>query len=122
MVSPKKEKEQNMKTIVTLAIIALFAATATAAHTDVITKGGAAKLMKAPTVQTGTPALAAPMNCPKCKSEFVSVTIPRDKSTPPSTVMVERHACPTCVNKWVTIGHGKAKVLTTVHTCGGCKS
>jgi len=111
-----------MKTIVTLAIVALFAVTASAAHTDVITKGGASKLMKAPSVQTGTPALAAPMNCPMCKSEFVSVTIPRNKATPPSTVTVERHACPNCVNKWVTSGFGKAKVLTTVHMCGGCKS
>jgi len=111
-----------MKTIVTLAIVALFAATATAAHTDVITKGGASRLMKAPSVQTETPALAVPMNCPKCKSEFVSVTVPRNKAISPSSVLVERHACPSCVNKWVTSGHGKAKVLTTVHTCGGCKS
>jgi hypothetical protein len=108
-----------MKTIVTLAIVALFAATA--ARAEVITKGGAAGLMKAPNIQTEAPAAVA-MLCPKCKSEFASVTVPTFKGTAPATATVERHACAGCGNKWITSGHGKAKVETAVHTCGGCKS
>ena len=108
-----------MKTIVTLAIVALLAATA--ARAEVITKGGAARLMKAPNIRTEAPPAAA-MVCLKCKSEFVSVTVPTFKGTAPATTTVERHACASCGTKWVTSGHGKAKVETAVHTCGDCKS
>ena len=108
-----------MKTIVTLAIVALFAATA--AHAEVITKGGATGLMKAPNTRTEAP-IAAAMSCSKCKSEFVSLTVPTFKGTAPATATVERHACASCGNTWVTSGHGKAKVETAVHTCGSCKS
>ena len=74
-----------MKTIITLSIAALFAATAASA--DVITKGGAAGLMKAPSVRTETPAPAA-MACPKCKSEFVAVDVPASKGTAATTTTV----------------------------------
>jgi transcription elongation factor Elf1 len=62
------------------------------------------------------------MNCPKCKSEFVTVTTPAFKGNTPVTRLVERHACPDCGTKRVSTGYGKAKVETVVHTCGGCKS
>jgi len=119
MDSPEQKEELNMKTIITLAIVALFAATA--ARAEVITKGGAAGLMKAPNIRTEAP-VAVAMLCPKCKSEFASVTVPTFKGTAPVTATVERHACASCGNKWVTSGHGKAKVETAVHTCGDCKS
>ena len=105
-----------MKTIITLAIVALFAATA--ARAEVITKGGASALMKAPAVKTGAPIAA--MKCALCKSEFVTVKAPAFKGTAPAAATLERHACASCGNKWVTIGHGKAKVEVAVHTCGGC--
>ena len=104
-----------MKTIVTLAIVALFAATA--ARADVITKGSASSLTKAPAAKTGAPVAA--MKCALCKSEFVGVKVPSFKGSP-SSVTVERHACASCGNKWVTTGHGKAKADVAVHTCGGC--
>jgi len=108
-----------MKTITTLAIVALFATTVAGA--EVITKGGAAQLAKAPYSPTATTAPAA-MPCPNCKSQFVTVTAPTFKGSAPSTATVERHACPNCETKLVTSGHGKAKVETATHSCGGCKS
>ena len=111
----KKEKELNMKTIITLTIVALLSATA--ARADVITKGGGSAPLRAPTVKAATP--AATMKCALCKSEFVSVKVPSFKGSP-SSVTVERHACASCGNKWVTSGDGKAKVEVAKHTCGGC--
>lgn len=105
-----------MKTIVTLTIIALFAATA--ARAEVITKGGASALLKVSPVKTE--AAAPAMKCAMCKSEFVTAKTPSFKGTAPTAVTVERHACVSCGNKWVTSGHGKAKVEVAVHTCGGC--
>lgn len=107
-----------MKTTITLAIVALLAATA--ARAEVITKGGAAGLMKAPDVRTGPQ--AAPMNCAACTSKFVTVKVPTFKGTEPRTAIIERHECKTCETKVVTTGHGKAKVERAVHTCGGCKA
>lgn len=107
-----------MKTTITLAIVALLAATA--ARAEVITKGGASGLMKAPAlVRTETPAPA--MRCAACTSEYVTVRLPTFKGTVPETAIVERHACKTCGTKWVTTGHGKAKVEVAQHTCGACK-
>jgi len=111
-----KEKDENMKTIITLAIVALLSATAAGA--EVITKGGASALMKSPTVKAGAPAAA--MKCALCKSEFVTVKTPEFKGTGSGAATVERHACASCGNKWVTSGHGKAKVELAMHTCGGC--
>lgn len=111
-----KEKEENMKTIITLAIVALVSTTA--ARAEVITKGGASALLKAPTVTDGTPIAA--MKCATCKSEFVTVKLLTFKGSTPETALIERHACASCGNKWVTAGHGKAKVEVAVHTCGGC--
>lgn len=107
-----------MKTTVTLAIAALLAATA--AHAEVITKGGASGLMKATAPQTGKPAPA--MKCADCVSEFVIVKVPTFKGTVPGTAILERHGCKACGTKWVTTGHGKAKVDVAVHTCASCKS
>jgi transcription elongation factor Elf1 len=108
-----------MKTITTLAIAALFAGTLAGA--EVITKGGAAQLAKAPYTRTATPAPAA-MSCPNCKSDLVTMNVPTFKGSAPTTATVERHACPNCETKLVTSGHGKAKVETATHSCGGCKS
>jgi hypothetical protein len=108
-----------MKTIVTIALATLVAAFA--AQAEVITKGGAADLAISPTVRTEAPAAKA-MNCGMCKSEFAKVETPTFKGTAPTVVTVERHACPTCGTKWVSAGHGKAKVESAVHTCGSCKS
>ena len=105
-----------MKTIITLAIVALFSLTA--ARAEVITKGGASALLKAPAVKAGTPAAA--MKCATCKSEFVTVKAPAFKGSTPETATLERHACTSCGTKWVTTGHGKAKVEVAKHTCGGC--
>ena len=116
MDSPEKEKDLNMKTIVTLAIVALFAATA--ARAEVITKGGASALLKAPAVNAGAAATA--MKCALCKSEFVTVKTPAFKGTAPAAATLERHACASCGTKWVASGHGKAKIDVAVHTCGGC--
>ena len=107
-----------MKTIITLAIAVLFAATA--ARAEVITKGGAGGLFKGPSVRADTAAPAA-MLCAKCTSEFVTRTAPAFKGTAPVVSTVERHACASCGTRWVTTGHGKAKVETAVHTCAGCK-
>jgi hypothetical protein len=112
---PERERK-NMKTILTLAIVALLSATA--ARAEVLTKGGASALMRLPPVKGGTPVAA--MKCATCKSEFVAVKVPTFKGTTAATAMVERHGCNSCGNKWVTTGHGKAKVNAAVHTCGGC--
>jgi len=105
-----------MKTIITLAIAALLSATA--ARAEVITKGGASALMKAPAVNAGAPIAA--MKCALCKSEFVTVNTPAFKGTAPAAATLERHPCASCGNKWITTGHGKAKVEVAKHTCGGC--
>ena len=118
-----KERD-HMKTLVTLAIASLFAVTTASA--EVVTKGGAARLFTAPAangaaaVATTRP-LAKPMVCAMCKSEFVTTRTPSFKGTAPALATVERHACADCGTKWVTTGHGKAKVETAVHTCVGCK-
>ena len=108
-----------MKTTITLAIVALLAATA--ARAEVITKGGAAGLMNAPALVPIAKAAPA-MKCAACTSEFVTVKVPTFKGTVPETAIAERHACKTCGTKWVTTGHGKAKVEAAVHTCRDCKS
>jgi transposase-like protein len=108
-----------MKTIIALTIATLF--TATAVRAEVVTKGGATGLTKAPTIQTQAPVRIA-MQCPKCKSEFVAVTGPSFKGAASVTATVERHDCASCGNKWITSGHGKAKVETAIHTCNGCNS
>ena len=105
-----------MKTIITLAIVALFAATA--ARAEVVTKGGAAGLTKGVVVKVETPVGA--MKCAMCKSEFVTVTAAASKGSAPTTSLLERHACTSCGNKWATTGHGKAKTEVARHTCGGC--
>ena len=105
-----------MKTIITLAIAGLFAATA--GRAEVITKGGASALLKAPAVKAGSPVAA--MKCARCKSEFVTVKTSAFKGTAPTVAPAERHACASCGNNWITTGHGKAKVEVAVHTCGGC--
>src|SRR5689334_3861161 len=103
-----------MKTIIALTIATLF--TAMAARAEVVTKGGATGLAKAPSVQTQAPVRIA-MQCPKCTSEFVAVTESNFKGAAPVTTTVERHGCPSCANKWLTSGHGKAKVETAIHSC-----
>lgn len=60
-----------MKTIITLAIAALISATA--ARAEVITKGGASALLKAPAVKAGTPVAA--VKCATCKSEFLTTKL-----------------------------------------------
>jgi hypothetical protein len=120
--SSEQEREQIMKTLITLVIAAIVSATA--ANAEVITKGGYSGLHKAPAPNSVAAAAKpmAPMACGNCKSEFVTATAPAFKGTTPSTSTVERHACASCGNKWITSGHGKAKVDVAVHTCGGCKS
>lgn len=108
-----------MKTIIALTIATLFAATA--ARAEVVTKGGATGLTKAPAVQTQAPVRIA-MDCAKCKSEYVALTRRGFKGAAPVTTTVERHGCAACGNKWITSGHGKAKVETAIHTCNDCKS
>jgi len=106
-----------MKTIITIAIVALFTVI-TARADGMRPKGGAGALLKAPEVKAGAPVAA--MKCATCKSEFVTIKTPAFKGTVPVTTIVERHACTSCENKWVTAGYGKARTLVTVHTCGGC--
>jgi hypothetical protein len=112
----RTKKEPNMKTIITLAIAALLSATA--ARAEVITKGGASALLKAPAPPA---AAAAPvMKCALCKSTFETVKAPVFKGSAPATTILERHACASCGTKWIAKGYGKAKVEVPVHTCGGC--
>ena len=106
-----------MKTKLITAVILAFFAT-TVARAEVIFKGGASGLMKAPVTRAEKAAPA--MNCAPCKSEFVTVKVPTFKGTVPATALIERHACASCGTKWLTTGHGKAKVDVAVHTCGGC--
>jgi len=113
--SPGKEKELNMKTIVTLAVALL---SGTVAWAEVSTKGGATQLMSPP--PAGSSQSKAAMKCALCKSEFVRVNVPSFKGSPTS-VLVERHGCKSCDSKMATTGHGKAKVSTTRHTCGNCQ-
>lgn len=105
--------------MLTLTVLALF--TAVGARSEVVTKGGATQLLPTSTVRATAPAAPA-MSCPACKSEFATVTAPTFKGTERATATIERHACLDCGTKWVTTGHGKAKVETAVHTCRGCKS
>src|ERR1043166_9306106 len=116
MDSPKRKKQQNMKTIITLVIATLISATAVRA--DVISKDGASALSKAPAVRAEASAPA--MKCATCKSEFVTIKAPVFKGTAPTTAILERHACTSCGTKWVTTGNGKARTEVAVHTCGGC--
>ena len=112
---PEKEKEQNMKTIVTLTAAALLGGTI--AWAQVPTKGGASKLINPPAAGSAKP--AGTMSCALCKSEFVRVNVPSFKGSPTS-VLAERHACKSCDTKVVTTGHGKAKVSRPSHVCGSC--
>jgi hypothetical protein len=108
-----------MKKIITIAIATLVVSFA--AQSEVITKGGAAGLVKSPAIRTEAP-VAKAMGCAMCKSEFAKVQTLTFKGTAPAAVTVERHECPSCGTKWVSTGHGKAKVESAVHTCGSCKS
>ncbi len=107
-------------TTITIAMATFIAATA--AFADITAKGGATALSKGTVVQPGNAAPAAAMNCPKCKSQMATVAVPGFKANEPKMATIQRHGCGDCGTKWVTTGHGKAKVETAVHTCGGCKS
>jgi hypothetical protein len=113
------ERENNMKTILTLAVAVFLSATV--AHAEVIAKGGATGLFKGTVVRAEKPAPAA-MSCANCKSEFATLKVPAFKGTAPAQATVERHACAACGTKWVATGHGKAKAEKAIHTCAGCKS
>ena len=105
-----------MKTILTTALVAVVIALGVRA--DVISKGGASALVKAPAVSTE--AAPTPMKCGMCKSEFATVQTPASKGTAPTASTVEKHGCASCVTTFNTTGHGKAKVETAVHGCNGC--
>jgi hypothetical protein len=113
----KQKQRTNMKTTIALAIAMLIA---TATHAEVVTKGGG--LAKGPRVSPGKASVTKTMNCPKCTSEFVTIPQATFKGSAPVATTVERHACNECGTKWVTHGHGKAKVEMAVHTCGNCNS
>jgi hypothetical protein len=61
-----------------------------------------------------------PMACALCKDEYVSRVDWTARGANKPTIIVARHLCDGCGNKWVVSGHGKAKINTAVHTCTTC--
>jgi hypothetical protein len=116
---PPTETKNMTDTMKTMLITTLVLLAATfAARAEVITKGGATALTRTPIVASAN--AHAAMNCPMCKSEFISVATTTHKGTAPVVTTVERHACAGCVTRIVTSGHGKAKAEVAVHACLGC--
>lgn len=63
------------------------------------------------------------MSCPKCKNSWVTVVeAPTKTGAKPDSRVEERHDCPGCEHKNVTVGHGKAKTDKVIHTCKMCGS
>lgn len=72
------------------------------------------------TVQAGDSIV---MSCPKCKDSWVTVVEASTKTgAKPDSRVEERHDCPGCEHKNVTVGHGKAKTDKVIHTCKMCGS
>ena len=63
------------------------------------------------------------MSCPKCKNSWATVVEASTKTgAKPDSRVEERHDCPGCEHKNVTVGHGKAKTDKLVHVCKKCGS
>lgn len=90
---------------------------------------GATKLMQLKPIKTVADAKAVEdgdtmvMSCPKCKNSWVTVVeAPTKTGAKPDSRVEERHDCPGCEHKNVTVGHGKAKTDKVIHTCKMCGS
>ncbi len=83
-----------------------------------IFKGGAQKLMSAPSATTLPSAKA--MACPKCVTVFVNSAAVEMKASAPKTQLVARHLCKTCETTITTVGHGKGKHDVATHKCDSC--
>lgn len=82
-------------------------------------KGGAQKLMNAPSA-TVIASNAKAMACPKCATEFVERAVVEMKATAPKTQLVARHLCNSCETTITVLGHGKAKHDVATHKCTSC--
>jgi hypothetical protein len=102
-----------------LIVAAALAATAALAG-EVVTKRGG-QVYKGPAKSLFvTPQRTAPaMNCMMCKPEFKPTLTP-DTKLKAKTVLVEEHACKSCVNTITSVGYQKAtRKEIAVHSCAG---
>jgi hypothetical protein len=86
---------------------------------ELIFKGGAQKLMNAPS-STVIPSDAKAMACAKCTTEWVERSIVATKATAPTTELFARHLCNACETTITVEGHGKAKHDVATHKCTSC--
>ena len=107
-----------MKQIITLAIIAAFAAALTATAEIQSAKGGANQLLNT-SVGPATSVESAPapaMACPKCGTvRTTHANVSRGGVMEYCTA--EQHVCPGCSTRIGTTGDGKARTDSVTHTC-----
>jgi hypothetical protein len=84
---------------------------------------GATQLMKpnvpkAVAVEKATVANdATAVNCPKCTDRIITVVQTPVRGVGVQTKQIAQHQCSDCTKKFVTEGHGKARVTKAVHLC-----
>lgn len=113
----------SLKQIVTVAVIATFAAALTATAEIRTAKGGGQALMQsfqsqdtAPAPRSMTAELTVVMPCPQCRNARTTyASTSRGGRTEYRTV--ELHVCPGCRTSIVAAGHGKAKAESVIYTC-----
>jgi hypothetical protein len=84
---------------------------------------GATQLMKpsvpkAVAVEKATAANdATTVTCPKCTDRIITVVQTPVRGVGVQTKQIAQHQCSDCTKKFVTEGHGKARVTKAVHLC-----
>jgi hypothetical protein len=84
---------------------------------------GATQLMKpnvpkAVAAEKATPATeAATLKCPQCTDRVITVVQTPVRGVGVQTKQIAQHQCTDCTQKFVTTGHGRARVTQTVHLC-----
>lgn len=124
-----KSKSQKCKCLAGLVTALAIAGLAWLPGFVLAQEKGATKLMQLKPIKTVADAQAVEdgdtmvMSCPKCKNSWVTVVeAPTKTGAKPDSRVVERHDCPGCEHKNVTVGHGKAKTDKVIHTCKMCGS
>lgn len=124
-----KNKNQKCKCLTGLVVVLVVAGLAWLPGSVLAQEKGATKLMQLKPIKTVADAQAVEagdtmvMSCPKCKNSWVTVVeAPTKTGAKPDSRVEERHDCPGCEHKNVTVGHGKAKTDKVIHTCKMCGS
>ncbi len=105
-----------MKT--TSTVVAVLIAGLSLVAVSLASEKGAEKLTGARPFVSGTPS-ASTMNCGKCtRAPYKSVDLSARGTIKDSKTVIGSMA-PNCEDRLIATGHGKGKVETVVHRCGG---